>query len=55
MLCLVTPPGLEDYFSRWGEPLPDRATPPRRTPEEEAAALRTAVALGPEYGIENLR
>ncbi|GAA1782796.1 nitroreductase/quinone reductase family protein [Streptomonospora arabica] len=52
MLCAVTPPGLEDYFSRWGEPLSGRTTPP--DPAQTAERLRTAVELGPEYAIENL-
>ncbi|NYH51040.1 deazaflavin-dependent oxidoreductase (nitroreductase family) [Nocardiopsis arvandica] len=54
MLCMVTPPGLEDYFSRWGQPLPDRATAPLLSEDEAAEQVRAALALGPEYAIDNL-
>lgn len=53
MLCMVTPPGLEEYFGRWGEPLAGRTTPPH--PEERAERLRTAVALESAYKVETLR
>lgn len=28
MLCMVTLPGLEEYFGRWDEPLPARTSTP---------------------------
>lgn len=54
MLCMITPPGLEEYFSRWGQKLPDRTTSPNLSEQEAAKRLSTAIALGPEYAIENL-
>ncbi|WP_308191426.1 nitroreductase/quinone reductase family protein [Cellulomonas sp. ACRRI] len=52
MLCMVTPPGLEEYFGLWGEPLPDRTAAPDAA--ETSKRLRTAVALEPAYKIETV-
>lgn len=54
MLCMVTPAGLEEYFSRWGQQLPDRTTLPALSDREAAERFAMADALRPEYGIENL-
>ncbi|WP_071606619.1 nitroreductase/quinone reductase family protein [Luteipulveratus halotolerans] len=54
VLCMVTPPGLEEYFTRWGQPLPDRTSPPDQTEAETRRALDIAIELGPQYAIENL-
>lgn len=53
MLCMVTPPGLEEYFARWGEPLTDRTATPDA--EQTAERLRTAIALEAAYKVETLR
>lgn len=53
MLCMVTPPGLEEYFGRWGEPLAERTTAPNA--QETSQRLHAAVALEPAYKVETLR
>jgi len=52
MLAMVTPPGLEEFFSIWGEPLPDRTSAPN--PEQTAERLGRSVPLAHRYRIENL-
>jgi len=54
MLCMITPPGLDEYFTRWGVPLPTRTTPPELSDEQARDRLRMAIELGPRYRIENL-
>lgn len=54
MLCMITPPGLDDYFSQWGKPLPTRTAPPDQTESETDRSLARAIELGPHYAIENL-
>lgn len=54
VLCMITPPGLEEYFSRWGVPLPTRTALPEMSPEQQRERLTQAIELGPEYLIENL-
>ncbi|MFQ1002350.1 nitroreductase/quinone reductase family protein [Modestobacter sp. SSW1-42] len=54
VLCMVSPPGLEEYFTLWGLPLPTRTTPPQLSDEEARSRLRQAIHLGPRYAIENL-
>lgn len=54
VLCMVTPPGLEEYFALWGVPLPDRTRFPDLSDEDAQARLQEAVELGPRFAIENL-
>lgn len=54
MLCLVSPPGLDDYFSQWGQPLPTRTALNDLSAEEAQRSLSTALEIGPHYAIENL-
>lgn len=54
VLCMVTPPGLEEYFGRWGEPLPERQSIPTLTDDERREALQQATGIGASYRIENL-
>lgn len=54
MLCIVSPPGLDEYFSRWGQPLPTRTTVSDMSPEEAEQSLSAALELGPRFAIENL-
>jgi quercetin dioxygenase-like cupin family protein len=53
VLCMISPPGLEEYFALWGQPLPSRTAAP--DPEETEERLSRAIELGPQYAIENLR
>jgi len=52
VLCMIPPPGLEQYFTLWGQPLPTRTSPP--DPAETEQRLGRAIELGPEFKIENL-
>jgi mannose-6-phosphate isomerase-like protein (cupin superfamily) len=55
LLCMVTPAGLEDYFTQFGEPLASRTTP--ATPADAPSMperMAKAMALAPSYRIENL-
>lgn len=54
MLCLVSPSGLDDYFSQWGQPLPTRTARNDLSAEEAQRSLSTALEIGPHYAIENL-
>ena len=54
MLCLVSPPGLNHYFSQWGQPLPTRTAHNDLSAEEAQRSLSMALELGPRYAIENL-
>lgn len=54
LLCMVTPPGLDEYFAQWAVPLPTRTAIPNLTEEESRDRLRTAIEVGPQYRIENL-
>lgn len=54
LLCMVSPAGLEDYFAQFGEVVDSRTTP---APEPDAATgerMAKALALAPQYRIENL-
>ncbi|GAB3658198.1 cupin domain-containing protein [Glycomyces tarimensis] len=53
MLCMVTPAGLERYFTEWGKPLPTRTAHPDMGEEEIAERMGRAFALGPEYALDN--
>lgn len=54
MLCLVSPPGLDDYFAQWGQPLLTRTALNDLSAEEAQRGLSTALEIGPRYAIENL-
>lgn len=54
MLCLVSPPGLDEYFSQWGQPLPTRTALNDLSAEEAQRSLSTALEIGPHYAIDNL-
>ncbi|SMY03596.1 protein of unknown function (DUF385) [Brevibacterium sp. 239c] len=54
MLCVVSPPGLDEYFSKWGQPLPTRTSVSDMSAEEAKQNLSTALELGPRFAIENL-
>jgi deazaflavin-dependent oxidoreductase (nitroreductase family) len=54
VLCMISPPGLEEYFTLWGQPLPTRTTAPNLTEEESRQRLQRAVGLGADFAIENL-
>ena len=55
MLCMCTPPGLEQFFLELGTPLAGASdSPPRLTDEGQAAFEARAQALGPRYRTELL-
>lgn len=54
MLCMISPPGLEEYFTLWGKPLPTRTARLELSDDEAQDAIGKAIALGPDYAIENL-
>lgn len=55
LLCMVSPPGLDQYFAAFGDPLPTRTAPaPQLSPDELQQRLATAAPLAQRYHIENL-
>lgn len=54
MLGMVTPPGLDEYFSLFGTPLPNRTAIANLSDDEKRESLVTAMGLGPRFAIENL-
>lgn len=52
MLTMLTPPGLEEFFALWGEPLPNRTDAP--DPTQTGDRLQRGAALSPRYHNENL-
>jgi quercetin dioxygenase-like cupin family protein len=55
LLCLCSPPGIEDFFLAVGVPVATRATPPPRPdPAAQAAFLAKARELAPQYKTEFL-
>jgi quercetin dioxygenase-like cupin family protein len=55
LLCMVSPAGLEEYFTHFGDPLPSRTSPaPELDAGQRAERMEKAVAFAPQYGIENL-
>lgn len=52
MLAMVTPHGIEEFFSRWGEPLAGRTSTP--DPDQRLERLRAGAPLAADYRIENL-
>src|SRR5262249_61917081 len=55
MLCMCTPPGLEQFFLELGTPLASPSdSPPRLSKEGQAAFVARAQALAPRYRTELL-
>lgn len=55
LLCMVSPPGLEEYFLAFGEPLPSRTAAAAKLSDEELQRnLAAAAPLAQRYRIENL-
>ncbi len=55
VLCLVSPAGLEEYFTAFGDPLTSRtASAPHLSAQELGERLHTASALAAAYRIEIL-
>lgn len=55
LLCMVSPPGLDQYFAAFGVPLPSRTAPaPKQGAEELQKALADAQPLARRYRIQNL-
>ena len=55
MLCIVSPPGLEQYFADFGEKLPSRTSKAPMLGEEELATrIADAAPLAARFHIENL-
>jgi quercetin dioxygenase-like cupin family protein len=54
VLCMISPPGLEEYFALWGRKLPTRTAPLNLSPDDSQQAIAKAIELGPRYDIENL-
>lgn len=55
LLCMVSPPGLEEYFLAFGDPLPNRtAAAPKLSMEDLQRNLVAAAPLAQRYLIENL-
>jgi quercetin dioxygenase-like cupin family protein len=53
MLCICTPPGLEEFFLTVGVPLDGRtSTPPKPSAEQQAAQRKLLGTLQPKYRIE---
>ena len=55
MLCVCSPAGQEEFFARVGVPVEGRTTtPPELGEDEQAAFLKKALELAPEYRTELL-
>ncbi len=55
LLCLVSPPGLEEYFAEFGDPVVSRDAPaPQLSEEQFAERMGKAAALASKYRIEIL-
>jgi mannose-6-phosphate isomerase-like protein (cupin superfamily) len=55
MLCMCSPAGQEEFFTRIGTPVASRTTPaPEMSKEEQAAFKAKAQSLAPEYATELL-
>jgi len=52
VLTMITPPGLEEFFALWGEPLPERTAEP--DPSQTLDRLRRGAALSAQFRNENL-
>lgn len=55
LLCMVSPPGLDQYFAAFGDPLPSRTAPAAQlSPDQLQHRLAEAAPLAQRYRIENL-
>ncbi len=55
LLCMYTPPGLEEFFLAVGIPVASRTAPaPDSNEEQRAGFLKKAMELAPKYRIELL-
>ncbi|WP_199253787.1 cupin domain-containing protein [Mycolicibacterium mengxianglii] len=55
MLCMCTPAGQDEYFSRVGDPVSGpTAAPPQLSPDELRTRQETAARLAPDYHTEML-
>jgi quercetin dioxygenase-like cupin family protein len=55
LLCLAAPGGLDEYFERFGDPVPSRTSPaPQLTETELKERLRKASAAADEFRIDML-
>lgn len=55
LLCMVSPPGLDQYFAAFGDPLPTRTAPaPKLSDDDLQQRLADAQPLAQQYRIENL-
>ncbi|MCW4457056.1 cupin domain-containing protein [Microbacterium sp. MPKO10] len=54
MLGMVTPPGLDEYFSLFGTPLPGRMAIADLTDDEKQESMAAAIQLGPRFAIDNM-
>jgi mannose-6-phosphate isomerase-like protein (cupin superfamily) len=56
LLCICSPPGLEEFFMEVGDPVTSRTAPPPKLSETEKAARKTkAEMLAPRYRTELLK
>lgn len=56
LLCMCSPPGLEEFFMEIGDPVASRTAPPPRLDEAARAARKTkAEVLAPKYRTELLQ
>ncbi len=55
LLCLVSPPGIEQYFAAFGDELPSRTSPaPTLSDEQLQQKLEDAAPVADRFRIENL-
>jgi quercetin dioxygenase-like cupin family protein len=55
LLCLCSPPGLEEFFMAVGVPVSSRtAPPPPQSEQQQAEFVKKAKALAPKYRMELL-
>ena len=55
LLCMASPSGLDAYFAAFGVPVSTRtAAPPTLDEADQQALMANAIALAPNYRIENL-
>jgi uncharacterized cupin superfamily protein len=56
LLCMCSPPGQEEFFAHVGVPVASRTTtPPELDSDAQAAFIKQALALAPQYRTELLR
>ena len=55
LLCIVSPPGLEQYFAAFGDEVPSRTSPaPKLSEEQLMSKLAAAAPMAERFGIESL-